>query len=69
MQYIARITNGRGGIFNVYRTGSSKHYLFKPLLAGKYETELAFPVEKRRLRREIQSALAHGWGNALDNVY
>jgi hypothetical protein len=58
-QYVG-IVRGRHGSFRVYVTGDSSHYLFAQLDPQDYETTLRFPVRKRDLVREVQSALANG---------
>lgn len=63
-QYVAVVQNRRGQKFMVFKTGDDKFYLFCPLHNGCLSTT-QFPVRKTALRREIASALAHGWGNAL----
>lgn len=63
-QYVAVVQNRRGQRFMVFRTGDEKYYLFAPLDADGCVSTYQFPVRKTNLRREIASALAHGWGNA-----
>lgn len=63
-QYVAVVQNRRGTRFMVFRTGDEKYYLFCPLNADGCLSTLQFPVRKTELRRDIASALAHGWGNA-----
>lgn len=67
MQYVAVVQNERGMRFMVFRTGDPKYYLFSQLLPGPglVASGLSWPVLKSRLRNDIKSALAHGWGNSL----
>lgn len=44
----------------VFRTGSDKHYLFCSMANLTFQV----PVLKSRLRPEVASALANGWGHA-----
>ena len=62
--YVAVVQNRRGQKFMVFRTGDEKYYLFDPLRPDGTSGCVGFPVRKTCLRREIASALAHGWGNA-----
>lgn len=60
-QYVGEIgTNSE--LFRVFTTGDPKYYYFAQLNPEtKCDTGLAFPVLKTRLRREVGSALRHGW--------
>jgi len=61
-QYVA-VVQGQIGKFMVFQTGDQKFYLFAQIKDGCL-TGLNFPIEKRRLRNNVRSALAHGWGNS-----
>jgi hypothetical protein len=64
-QYVAVLQKASGGRFMVFATGDQKYYLFSQLYPGTLTaTGLSFPVRKADLRRDVRSALAHGWGNA-----
>lgn len=63
-QYVAVVQSRSGQKFMVFRTGDEKYYLFDPLRPDGTSGCMAFPVRKTSLRRDIASALAHGWGNA-----
>ena len=63
-QYVAVVQNRRGQKFMVFQTGDAKYYLFDPLRPDGTSGCIGFPVKKTDLRRDIASALAHGWGNA-----
>ena len=63
-QYIAVVRNRRGAKFMVFNSGDEKYYLFCPLDRDGCQGTNQFPVRKTELRRDIRSALAHGWGNA-----
>lgn len=63
-QYVAKV-RGRFACFNVYRTGSDKHYLFRVLTPDGCEGGLEFPVLKKELKPEVRSMLAHGCGNTV----
>lgn len=63
-QFVAEV-QGRFSRFQVFITGSSKHYLFCQLdPSGRFATGLQFPVLKSELRRDVRSALTNGWGHA-----
>jgi hypothetical protein len=62
-QFVA-VVRGRFGKYAVFTTGSDRHYLFSCVTADGVFTGLSFPVLKKDLRRDIASALRHGWGNA-----
>lgn len=59
-QYVARVRGGYGSLWDVYRTGSDRHYLFSCVQNPAFSV----PVEKSRLQPEVRSALAHGAGHA-----
>ncbi len=64
-QYIAIVKNSRGNRFQVFRTGDEQFYLFCQLYPEvDIATGLQIPIRKSDLRRDIRSALNHGWGNA-----
>lgn len=60
-QYVARVAGANGSLWDVYRTGSDKHYLFSCVQGYGL---LSFPVLKSRLQDDVRSALAHGHGHA-----
>ena len=61
-QFVA-VVDGEHGSFNVYTTGSDRHYLFRQLdAAGQAETGLEWPVAKADLRDDVRHGLAHGVG-------
>lgn len=63
-QYVARV-RGEFSVFDVYTTGDAQYYWFAQLdRTETYQTGLAWPVAKARLRDDIRSALANGWGHA-----
>ena len=62
-QWVAEV-QGAHARFRVFRTGSSRHYLFDMIDANGCSTGLQFPVLKADLRPAVRSALAHGRGNA-----
>jgi len=63
-QYIAVVQNRRGQRFMVFQSGDEKYYLFAPMDRDGCCATFQFPVRKTELRREMASALRHGWGNA-----
>ena len=62
-QFVA-VVQGNLDKFCVFTTGSDRHYWFQQLDSQGCLTQLGFPVLKSRLRDDVRSALAHGWGNA-----
>ena len=64
-QYVAVVQNHRGRRFMVFCTGDDRYYLFDPLDRDGCSLCTGFPVKKTDLRRDLRSALAHGWGNVL----
>lgn len=58
-QYVAEVRGAFGARWRVFRTGSSRHYLFvmvqNPLVSK--------PVLKTALRPEVRRALANGAGH------
>ena len=58
-QYVAEV-DGEFCSFRVFMTGDPKYYLFCQI-HNEADTGLQFPVEKKRLRNDIRSALSHGW--------
>lgn len=64
-QYIAVVQNRFGTRFMVFQSGDEQWYLFCPVDADGCQGTNQFPVRKTDLRRDIRSALAHGWGNGL----
>lgn len=60
IQYVAELNGSFGCRFRVFRTGSGRHYLFVCV----QNPDIAFPVLKTDLRRDVRSALAHGVGHA-----
>lgn len=67
-QFVARVQRADGQRFNVFTTGDDKFYLFDPIDRHGCSYCMAFPVERKRLRRDIRHALAHGYGN-VDDAY
>ncbi len=66
-QYIGVVRAHDTGLrFRVCNSGDPHYYVFD-LLIGESSASagVIFPVLKKNLRREIRSALAHGWGNSL----
>jgi hypothetical protein len=59
-QYVARVRGAHGFLWDVYRVGSDKHYLFACVQNPTFQV----PVLKADLQPEIRSALAHGFGHA-----
>jgi hypothetical protein len=65
-QYVAVYRNRWGQRFAVFRTGDDRYYLFSALLGeSSMHGDVAFPVEKARLRDDLRRALAHRHGNSL----
>lgn len=65
-RYVAVYRNRFGQRFAVFETGDARTYLFSPLLGeSSAHGNVAFPVEKRRLRDALRRALAHRHGNSL----
>ena len=64
-QYVAVVANGWGQRFRVFTTGDPKFYLFDPIDEHGCSLCMGFPVRKSDLRKDLRSALAHGWGNSL----
>lgn len=64
-QYIAVVQNRVGTRFMVFQSGDERWYLFCPVDADGCLSTNQFPVKKTDLRRDLRSALAHGWGNGL----
>lgn len=58
-QFVAEVNGAFGSRWRVFRTGSSKHYLF--VLAQN--SDISKPVLKTDLQPAVRSALAHGWGH------
>lgn len=63
-QYVA-VVQGRWSKLMVFETADPKFYLFSALDPNGCQTGLQWPVRKSELRREVRSALAHGYGNAI----
>jgi hypothetical protein len=63
-QYVAVVKGKFGARWRVFQTGDPKYYLFSSIAPDGTEGGLQFPVLKKDLKKEIKSALAHGWGNA-----
>lgn len=59
-QFVAELDGAHGFRWQVYVTGSDRHYLF----VCKQNPLISVPVLKSSLRDEVRSALAHGWGHA-----
>jgi hypothetical protein len=59
-QYVAEVNGAFGFRWRVYRTGSSRYYLFECV----QNTNFRVPVLISSLQPEIRSALAHGVGHA-----
>lgn len=57
-QYVAEVNGAFGFRFRVFRTGSSRHYLFVCV----QNADIHLPVLKTDLNPEVRRALAHGWG-------
>jgi len=64
MQYVA-VVKSTWGRFRVFTCGDLAFYLFSQIDPDGCDTGLQFPVKRSDLRREVRSALAHGWGNSL----
>jgi hypothetical protein len=58
-QYVAQVAGLFGFRFNVFRTGSGRHYL----MVCAQNPDIRFPVLKADLEPQVRSALAHGWGH------
>lgn len=68
-QWVGVHTNTRGVPFMVFNTGDQRYYLFRQCYPGTLtNTGLEFPVERRRLTREVRAALAHGVGRWRERV-
>jgi len=63
-QYVVELNGRWGARFRVFTTGDDKYYLFDLLDPYGCSTTIQFPVRKADLKREVRSALAHGWGHA-----
>jgi hypothetical protein len=59
-QYVARVRGANGLDWDVYRTGSDRHYLF----ACVQNPVFSVPVLKTDLQPDVRQALAHGYGHA-----
>jgi hypothetical protein len=59
-QFVAELNGAHGSRWQVFVTGSDKHYLF----VCKQNTAISVPVLKSSLRDDVRRALARGYGHA-----
>jgi hypothetical protein len=58
-QFVGELNGEHGFRWQVYVTGSDRHYLF----VCKQNTDISVPVLKSSLQPEVRQALAHGYGH------
>lgn len=59
-QYVASVNGAFGSRWQVFRTGSARHYLF----VCEQNSDIARPVAKADLQPEVRAMLARGVGHA-----
>lgn len=58
-QFVAELAGAHGFRWQVFVTGSDRHYLF----VCAQNTSISVPVLKASLRDDVRRALARGWGH------